>query len=190
MCDLQVHLLFGDMGSAFAYTLCPDCGTEEVCVCTNTSAGIISETPDMILHTGDFGYNLDDRGGLTGDNFFRNIEPVAAAYPYMVCHGNHEDSDVALARYTDAFRHMPVNSGRNVTTVNAANEPNNWFFSWDSGQVHYVSISTEIQGGAMMARGGVQLIADQWNFLKDDLIKANKNRANVPWIVVNGHRSM
>jgi len=187
----QVHVLLGDMGSAFAYSLCPDCTKEERCICTNTSAGVISETPDMILHTGDFAYDMDTNGGTTADNFFRNIEPVASAFPYMVSHGNHEDGDVSLARYTESFRHMPNNSAfsPSVKSINGL-APNNWFFSWDSGLVHYVSISTEIQGGAMLARGGNQLIADQFKFLEADLIAANKNRHAVPWIIVNGHRSM
>merc|ERR1711907_480261 len=188
----QVHVLMGDMGSAFAYSLCEDCTKEERCVCTNKSAGIVSETPDMILHTGDFAYDMDSNGGTTADNFFRNTEPVAASFPYMVSHGNHEDGDVSLARYTESFRHMPNNSKSIRPSVKSVNgmAPNNWFFSWDSGLVHYVSISTEIQGGAMLSRGGNDLIRDQYDFLKRDLIAANKNRHNVPWIIVNGHRSM
>ena len=50
----HTHLLFGDLGSAYGYSLCPSCTKDVNCTCTNTSAGIISETPDMILHTGDF----------------------------------------------------------------------------------------------------------------------------------------
>jgi len=184
----QVHVLLGDMGSAFAYSLCPDCTSNETCVCTNKTAGIIAEEPDMILHVGDFAYDLDSDGGLTGDRFFQNIEPVAARFPYMVSHGNHEDGDVSLARYTESFRHMPPGPGT-VKSINGV-APNNWYFSWDAGLVHYISISTEIQGGAMLSRGGTQLIADQFHFLESDLKKANANRANVPWIVVNGHRSM
>jgi len=42
----------------------------------------------------------------------------------------------------------------------------------------------------MLTRGGSELIRRQFEFLEQDLIKANKNRENVPWIVVNGHRSM
>jgi len=142
----QVHVILGDMGSAFAYSLCDSCGSAERCICANKSAGVISEKPDMILHTGDFAYNMDTNGGTTADNFFKNIQPVAANYPYMVSHGNHEDGDVALARYTESFRHMPTKTGT-VKSVNGV-APNNWYFSWDSGLVHYISISTEIQGGA------------------------------------------
>lgn len=42
----------------------------------------------------------------------------------------------------------------------------------------------------MLTRGGSELIRRQFEFLEQDLIKANENRENVPWIVVNGHRSM
>eukprot|EP00939_MAST-03C_sp_MAST-3C-sp1_P004575 g4575.t1 len=184
----QTHLLFGDMGAAFAYSLCIDCDKEERCVCKNKTAGVISESPDMILHTGDFAYDLDTNRGTTADNFFQNIEPVSSRFPYMISHGNHEDGDISLARYTESFRHMPTNTG-NVTTVNGV-APNVWYFSWDAGLVHYVSISTEIQGGAMMNRGGNQLIKNQFEWLEADLKRANANRDHVPWIVVNGHRSM
>jgi len=184
----QTHLLFGDMGAAFAYSLCIDCNGNETCVCENKTAGIISEAPDMILHTGDFAYDLDTDGGVTADNFFRNIEPVASRFPYMISHGNHEDSDLSLARFTESFRYMPTKTGT-VESVNGI-APNVWYFSWDAGLVHYVSISTEIQGGAMMNRGGNQLIKDQFEWLEADLKLANLNRENVPWIVVNGHRSM
>ena len=150
----QVHVLYGDMGAAFAYSLCPGCGSAERCDCDDDSRGVVSESPDMILHMGDFAYNMDSNNGTTADAFFRNIEPVAARFPYMVCHGNHEDSDVALARFTESWRHMPSNRAHpTVRTVNGE-APNNWFFSWDEGLVHYVSISTEIQGGAMLKRAG------------------------------------
>lgn len=99
----------------------------------------------MVLHVGDFAYNLDSNNGETGDRFFSNIEPVTSSLPYMISHGNHEDGDVSLARFTESWRHMPSNNGT-VTSING-DAPNNWFFSWDAGLVHYVSISTEIQGG-------------------------------------------
>ena len=42
----------------------------------------------------------------------------------------------------------------------------------------------------MLSRGGNDLIKRQFEFLENDLKKANLNRDSVPWIVVNGHRSM
>ncbi len=79
---------------------------------------------------------------------------------------------------------MPSTTG-NVTTINGV-APNSWWFSWDSGLVHYVSISTEVQANIF----GADMVRQQWEWLKSDLEAANANRANVPWILVNGHRSM
>jgi len=52
----------------------------------NITAGLISEvaTADMMLHVGDFGYNMETYFGLVGDQFMRNIEQLAASVPYMV----------------------------------------------------------------------------------------------------------
>jgi hypothetical protein len=184
----QLHVIFGDMGAPHAYSLCPDCGSEDNCTCTNTSLGVVSETSaDMILHLGDFAYNLDSDKGLMGDIFMRNIEPIAAQVPYMVSVGNHENSPEALASYTERFRHVPSNSGLIKSTNGVA--PNNWWYSWDSGLVHYVAISTELYFG-IKSVGDSNTCAKQLEWIKADLAKANANRANVPWIVVHGHRSI
>ena len=126
----QKHVLLGDMGAAFAFSLCKECSSDETCVCKNTSAGVISEveTADMILHVGDFAYDLDTNNGVTADRFFTNIENVTSRVPYMISHGNHEDGDVSLARFTESWRNMPANNGT-VTSING-DAPNNWFFSW------------------------------------------------------------
>ena len=188
------HLIFGDLGAAYAYTICPDCGSNVTCeTCTNTSAGLISEvdTADMQLHLGDFAYNYDSNGGLTGDQFMRNIAQLATKTPYMVCVGNHENGDNPIAQYTERWRHMPIeNSSGTIGTKNAPGNPNNWFFSFDAGLVHYVAISTEVQALAMTAYGGgYDLVKRQYEWLEQDLTKANKNRDKTPWIAVFGHRS-
>jgi hypothetical protein len=54
--------------------------------------------------------NFDTNGGLVGDQFMMNIEQVAARVPYMVSHGNHEDSAPNLAHYIERFRAMPSNA--------------------------------------------------------------------------------
>ena len=189
------HLVFGDLGSAYAYTICPDCTSDLTCTCKNRTAGMISEVEnaDMLLHLGDFAYNFPDQGGLVGDQFMRNIEPLATKAPYMVCVGNHENGDNAIAQYTERFRYMPTASSGSgtISTHNTQNSPNNWFFSWDAGLVHYVAMSTEVQALAMMSYGnGTELVKRQFEWLRADLIKANKNRENVPWVAVFGHRSM
>lgn len=203
----QYHIVFGDMGSACAFAICKGCTCDEVCdagTCGksgtgNMSVGLIAEVTgvaspvhkpaSMFLHVGDFGYDLGDEDGKTGDNFFKNIEQLAAFVPYMPSIGNHENAAIHLAHYTERFRVVPSNSM--PTTVKTSNglAPNSWYYSWDDGLVHYVAISTELYFGIASVATGVT-VASQYNWLQADLKKANANRARVPWIVVHGHRSM
>lgn len=44
----------------------------------------------MIIHVGDFAYNMATDNGRVGNEFMRQIEPIAAYVPYMTCPGNHE----------------------------------------------------------------------------------------------------
>ena len=188
------HIILGDMGSNCAFSLCTGC-THNSDVCTaetckkNTTVGLIAETEvaDMFLHVGDFAYNLDSNNGTKGDQFFKNIEQVAAENVYMVSHGNHEDSEKGLAHYIESFRGMPSNAWPSTFRSANGETTNSLYFSWDYGLVHYVSISTELWFGVgTLEVNALTLI--EW--LKKDLAAANKNRKNVPWIIVQGHRSM
>ena len=68
---------------------------------------------------------MGDDDGRVGDQFFRNVEQIAAYVPYMVSIGNHEDDAIHLAHYSESFRLMPANSGKQVKTING-HAPNNW----------------------------------------------------------------
>ena len=59
--------------------------------------------------------------------------------------------------------------------------------SFDLGNIHFVSISTEYY--YFLNYGGMQ-IARQYNWLVNDLKKATENRQNQPWIVIFGHPPM
>ena len=62
------HIIVGDMGAGCAYTLCRNCTCDEQCDrqnCTARDAGLVMEVDagpgvrvDMMLHVGDFAYNL------------------------------------------------------------------------------------------------------------------------------------
>ena len=189
----QHHIVFGDMGAKCAFTICGSCTCDLVCdemtCANNNSLGLVAEvgTTTHMLHLGDFGYNLGDANGTVGDQFFRNIEQLAAYTPYMVSIGNHENSAIHLAHYTERFRLMPGNDPATPTqkTSNGV-APNNWWYSWDDGLIHYIAISTEVYFGV----GPLGATRAQFEWLKADLAKANANRANVPWIAVHGHRSI
>jgi len=66
---------------------------------------------------------------------------------------------------------------------------NNHFYSFNIGPAHIISFSTEFY---FFIEDGWKLIEYQYNWLKKDLIEANKpkNRAVRPWIITLGHRPM
>eukprot|EP00754_Rhynchopus_humris_P014686 Rhum_TRINITY_DN14406_c0_g1::Rhum_TRINITY_DN14406_c0_g1_i1::g.87309::m.87309 len=193
------HVLFGDMGTRAAFSLCNAC-TESDNTCTaatcakDTSVGLVSEVKpgnaDMFLHVGDFAYNLGSDNGKNGDWFMENIEQVAARIPYMVSHGNHEDAPEALAQYIERFRSQPVNSVPATYSTLNGEAPNTMYFSWNFGLVHYVSFSTELFHLPVSIYSDKVTKDTFIKWFEEDLQKANLNREKYPWIVVHGHRPL
>jgi len=147
----------------------------------NSIAQLTAEIEDgvfqQVLHVGDFAYNFQDSNGTVGDNFMKQIEPVAAQAPYMITAGNHE----AYNNFTEY-----KNRFDGVTRGLAANSlsPTNLWYSWDAEYTHFVVIDTEMYNYSYSA---VE-VSNAIKWLTNDLIAANKNRANVPWIVMLGHK--
>ncbi|XP_045500015.1 acid phosphatase type 7 isoform X1 [Colias croceus] len=128
---------------------------------------------DVILHVGDFAYDMDTDNALVGDEFMRQIQPLAATVPYMTCPGNHEAA-YNFSNYRNRFS-MPGHESL--------------FYSFDLGPVHFISISTEFY---YFLEYGLKLVAEQFDWLQRDLEMANtaENRAKRPWIILYGHRPM
>jgi len=172
----------------------------------------------MMLQLGDFGYNLDDDSGRVGDQFMRNIEQIAAYVPFMVNHGNHEDSPAGVAHYIERFRSQPSNAVPKTFTSINGETTNSMYFSWDEaltptltltdltptltltdltlkgltlnwieGLVHYISLSTELWFGI---KDNATDKASLLMWLEKDLQLANRHRDTVPWIIMQGHRSV
>ncbi|KAH7724547.1 acid phosphatase [Aphelenchoides avenae] len=113
---------------------------------------------DMVLHIGDFAYNFEDMG----DEFMRQVEPIAAYVPYMTVVGNHEYQGKSFPHYKNRFT-MPGSD-------------DNLFYSFDLGHVHFIAFSTEFYYGN--GHYSVPDIIKQWNWIKDDLemrIGINRN---------------
>ncbi|GAB9465746.1 Calcineurin-like phosphoesterase [Globisporangium polare] len=139
---------------------------------------------DAVVSMGDYAYDLHLANGHVGDIFMEEIEPIAAAVPFMVAPGNHETHDF-FSHYTERFRLMPSNTG----SVHSGNgeAPNNWFYSFNAGLVHFVFYSTEVY---FKKTKESDIVARQEQWLREDLARANANRAQQPWIIVLGHRPM
>ncbi|XP_072929526.1 acid phosphatase type 7 isoform X2 [Epargyreus clarus] len=129
---------------------------------------------DVILHVGDFAYDMDTDEARFGDQFMRQLQPLAAAVPYMTCPGNHEEK-YNFSNYRARFS-MP-------------GDHESMFYSFDLGPVHFISISTEYY---YFLNYGVKMLIAQFEWLKRDLAEANQpeNRRQRPWIVLFGHRPM
>ncbi|KAI8432465.1 hypothetical protein MSG28_004852 [Choristoneura fumiferana] len=129
---------------------------------------------DLILHVGDFAYDMHDDDGKRGDQFMRQIQPLAAMVPYMTCPGNHE-ATYNFSNYRARFS-MPGGT-------------ESMFYSFDLGPLHIVSISTEYY---YFLQFGARMLFTQYAWLQQDLAEANKeeNRKVRPWIVLMGHRPM
>lgn len=138
---------------------------------------------DIVHHAGDLSYaglsgdltpfnDIDDKDefGHIWDLWGIQNEPIAATRPYMTTPGNHE-SFYNWTAFSNRY-HMPhEKSGGNE----------NFWWSYDYGNMHMVSISTEhcFESGC-----------SQMEWLNADLEKAVANRANVPWIIMSIHRPM
>jgi 3',5'-cyclic AMP phosphodiesterase CpdA len=128
---------------------------------------------DMVIHLGDFAYDLHNDGGARGDEFMRRIEPIAATTFYQTVPGNHEILGGNFSHYRARF-HMPRKEEL---------EDFRMWWSMDLGKMHLVGLSTEIFFGRPVGEQAAML---QW--LEEDLSAANENRAERPWIVTLGHR--
>ena len=127
----------------------------------------------LILHAGDFAYELRSWEGTTGDDFMNMIEEVASKVPYQVTPGNHESENGKYTQYKNRFNMIDSSSGH----------INNFFYSFDIGLIHFVVYNTQFY-----FENDAAMIKKQYEFLEQDLAKANRNRQNRPWIVGMGHQ--
>uniref|UniRef100_A0A8C9TZE8 Purple acid phosphatase n=1 Tax=Scleropages formosus TaxID=113540 RepID=A0A8C9TZE8_SCLFO len=154
--------LFGDMGNENPQSLAR--------LQKETQVGMY----DVILHIGDFAYDMDEDNARIGDEFMRQVESIAAYVPYMTCPGNHENS-YNFSNYRYRFS-MP-------------GDTEGLWYSWNVGPAHLISFSTEVY---FYTDYGLDLIVKQYEWLKKDLEESNKpeNRKSRPWIITMGHRPM
>jgi len=171
----HTFLLFGDMG------------TVNTQVCGPATQMVLDGEVSAVIHAGDFAYNMYENNGTTGDEFMRDIASMASNTAYMVSMGNHE-SYYNFSHFTQRFRGQPLpstatNAPQSVWTQ-SGEAPNNWFYSFNYGLVHFVSVSSEIYFDFPW------LIPAQYQWLTDDLETANQNRSSAPWIIVYHHRPL
>ncbi|RUS75262.1 hypothetical protein EGW08_016977 [Elysia chlorotica] len=156
-------VMYGDMGNENAQSL-PRLQVEAV-------QGMY----DAVIHVGDFAYDMMEDNARVGDNFMRQIEPLASRLPYMTCPGNHEEA-YNFTNYRNRFW-MPRDENKQM------------YYSFTMGPVRFISLATELW---FFPEYGLAPIVEQYLWLENTLKEANKpeNRAKYPWVIAFGHRPM
>ena len=163
---------------------------------------------NFIFHIGDIGYADDYTDAMyeaVWDQWFATMQPVTSIIPYMVTPGNHEYSCYQPAGcsyatnftvYNNRFKSIlfffffvfqtNINQKSNYTVpYKESGGVNNMWYSFDYGNVHFVSIDTETD--YPNAPEGPSVFGDQLTWLQNDLAAAAQN-PSIDWIVAGGHR--
>ena len=210
----QVTSPVGVNSTVLSFTTAPKVGeARPFVVSINGDMGLVNEDDsqrllcrwtdrvDLFWHVGDLSYADDyfyDQLNTTYEQaqelWMNRMTPIWNQRPYMTCPGNHDvtcnegtpnvcaDGQQNFTSYRERFRMPALESGA----------VNNMWFSFDYGQVHFISVDTEAsypgspEGPGTLMNAGP--FGDQLGWLEADLKKAVANRAQVPWILVAGHR--
>src|SRR3990167_447445 len=132
---------------------------------------------DMLMHVGDFAYDIQDLNGTLGDQFFEKMSASSARIPYMVAAGNHEDF---MDGYMFDYRFRMPNT-QVVPSTNPKSQQNNYFDFVFKG-VYFVTMNFDYLL-FYNPTGMAQAVA----WLEDSMITASNN-PNVQWKVFFTHR--
>jgi hypothetical protein len=164
-----------------------------------------ASTTNVFVHNGDISY-ADDYNLLLlpksydqlWNEFQDGLTSLTANNFYMTGPGNHE---VTCFQLGDSFcqgsplRNFSAYLNRLRMPGDESGGYKNLWYSFNYGPVHIAVINTETDfvgapsgPGTTLNGGNFQGTTGQLNWLQADLAAANGNRANVPWVVVTGHR--
>ena len=129
-----------------------------------------SRSYDMAIHLGDISY-ANGKYQFIWDIWGDMVQPLTSQIPYMVTPGNHEVDDDD----SGGERGIPYQKRFYMPMTNTGSHSEYWY-SWDYGQIHFVSVSTSHSDSSTQQR-----------WVARDLRSAASRRAITPWIVVVGH---
>lgn len=138
---------------------------------------------DYALHIGDISYDLFTNKSTVGNEFMRQVSDIYRHKPLMVAAGNHEHND-NFTQYTQRFKAQEEFAGTH------SKSDTSFYYSFDVGMIHYIVINTEVyKYQNETANSPLPFTPEQQlTWLEQDLIQANQNREEVPWIVMAGHK--
>jgi predicted phosphohydrolase len=133
---------------------------------------------DLVVHVGDIAYagtGKEIELEFLWDLWGRMVSDLSSVAPYMTSVGNHEKY-YSFAAYQNRF-HMPGRHDPDHPFIEG-----NFFYSFDYGNVHFVSMCTETYVATYDSQ------SPQYKFLESDF--ASVNRTKTPFVVLLGHRPM
>ena len=169
----------------------------------------VKNTLDLVVHSGDVGYADDSflhKGCVLSfcyedafDNYMNSVQDWASAVPYMVGPGNHEaechdPSCLAVKKRREMLSNFTAYNKRFLMPSNESKGTLNMWYSFNYANAHFIMVDTETgYPGApeetryVLPCGG---FGDHMAWLEQDLIAANADRANRPWVFAAGHHPM
>jgi len=101
----------------------------------------------------------------------------------MASVGNHEHKD-NFTEYVERFRSLTDFAGQQSKSNSS------FFYSYDVGLIHYLHIDTEIfLFPNETANSPLPFsIEEQYQWIEEDLQRANEKREETPWVVMVGHK--
>jgi acid phosphatase type 7 len=190
-------LVYGDLGVWYSYDTMSYIQKE-----------VDNENIDLIVHSGDIGYADDSflHNGCrikscyesTWDTYMNLVEEWASKVPYMTAPGNHEadchDTECIYNKKQGAklSNFTAYNTRFRMPSKECGSNALNMHYSFNYKNIHFIAIDSEtgypnapLEHKYYYPCGGFQ---EQLTWLENDLISANVNRNEQPWIFVYGHR--
>lgn len=129
---------------------------------------------DIVMHVGDFAYEIEDDGGNNGDAFFEQMSKKTRMIPYIVTPGNHENfAGGELFNYR--FR-MP-NTGNDPVS-----EGQNHYYEFFVKGVYFISLNFDY---ILVLKPDKFKESLTWI---EEKLKAVQNNKNIKWKVFFSHR--
>ena len=106
--ELLNLIVYGDMGVVNAQSM------------QQVTAEVNSGSAHMVLHLGDYAYDLHTNNGSFGDTFMNNIQPIASRVPYLGGQGNHE------GKYNASHYRSRFTAYKDLGAASGSGGDNNW----------------------------------------------------------------
>lgn len=137
-------------------------------------------------------YDMTMDYGTVGDQFFRELQPIASRIPFQAVPGNHECDD----HFCDFLSYRARLFNQNLTGTGMPHfSGQSRYYSFEiPGLLHVAAIDTDayaLPDYTSSGNGGSGqsfFVGEQWEWLRKDL--AAVDRKKTPWVFLMGHHPM